>query len=168
MKDLSGMQSQAPAPETVSKPSMAGTAKMPPVSSAAAGVGGPGLGMAGSVVDKSIVVPAALVMKLIGPAGATIKKLAADSGAQINLDTGAQPGGGKAIVITAADPAVREKAKAAVQQWVRENQAGGIGASPSFPPPTGQQSAAMGATGRQDTSSGYSKASPAGLRPPLG
>eukprot|EP00913_Durusdinium_trenchii_P016979 g15964.t1 len=45
------------------------------------------------------------------PAGATIKKMAADTGAQINMDSVVQPGGGKAVVITAADPAARERAK---------------------------------------------------------
>merc|ERR1719382_2260928 len=38
-----------------------------------------------SAVDRTVVVPASLVGKLIGPQGATIKKLATDSGAQINL-----------------------------------------------------------------------------------
>lgn len=74
-----------------------------------------------SGVDKSIICPPALVGKLIGPAGGTIKKLAMDSGAQINMDSGVQPGGGKAVIITAADPVVRERAKMQVQQWLNEN-----------------------------------------------
>merc|ERR1719282_1389738 len=77
----------------------------------------------GSCVDKSIVCPAALVGKLIGPAGATIKKLAADSGAQINMDSSLLPGGGKAVIITAADPSARERAKMHVNNWIKDNQA---------------------------------------------
>eukprot|EP00438_Fugacium_kawagutii_P025136 Skav208290 [mRNA] locus=scaffold897:51345:55186:+ [translate_table: standard] len=65
-----------------------------------------------SNVDKTIIVPGHLVGKIIGPAGATIKKMAADTGAQINMDSVVQPGGGKAVVITASDPAARERAKA--------------------------------------------------------
>merc|ERR1719356_1878029 len=79
-------------------------------------VGGPG------PVDKSLICPGLLVGRLIGPAGATIKKLSAETGAQINMDTVAQPGGGKAVVIAAADPAARERAKAAVQDWIKNNQ----------------------------------------------
>ncbi|CAJ1437954.1 unnamed protein product [Effrenium voratum] len=75
-----------------------------------------------SNVDKTIVVPGHLVGKIIGPAGATIKKMAADTGAQINMDSVVQPGGGKAVVITAADPGARERAKAHVQGWIKENQ----------------------------------------------
>merc|ERR1740121_1167707 len=81
----------------------------------------PGAGGA-TAVDKSIVCPAALVGKLIGPAGATIKKLAADSGAQINMDSSLLLGGGKAVIITAADPSARERAKMHVNNWIKDNQ----------------------------------------------
>ncbi|CAE7420814.1 bbp-1 [Symbiodinium natans] len=80
----------------------------------------PGAGQ--SNVDKTIIVPGHLVGKIIGPAGATIKKMAADTGAQINMDSVVQPGGGKAVVITAADPTARERAKAHVQNWIKDNQ----------------------------------------------
>merc|ERR1719375_2809874 len=86
---------------------------------------------AGGVVDKSIICPPALVGKMIGPAGATIKKMAADTGAQVNLDRDIAQGGGKAVIITAADPMVREKAKAHVQNWIRQNQ----GPAPNMAPP---------------------------------
>eukprot|EP00932_Pfiesteria_piscicida_P022970 SRR837773.971.p1 GENE.SRR837773.971~~SRR837773.971.p1 ORF type:complete len:616 (-),score=152.07 SRR837773.971:110-1711(-) len=89
-------------------------------------------GMTGGV-DKSIVCPPALVGKLIGPAGATIKKLALDSGAQINMDQNPHPSGGKAVIISAADPAVRDRAKAAVNDWIKSN--GGL--LPNVPPPAG-------------------------------
>jgi hypothetical protein len=77
----------------------------------------------GSVVDKTVICPANLVGKMIGPAGATIKKMSADTGAQVNLDRDVAigPGGGKAVIITAADPMIREKAKAHVQNWINEN-----------------------------------------------
>merc|ERR1719291_555519 len=81
----------------------------------------------GSAVDKSIVCPAMLVGKLIGPGGQTIKKIAQDTGAQINLDSSVQPGGGKYIIITSPDPNVRERAKAAINGWIKDNQAGGMG-----------------------------------------
>merc|ERR1719169_409460 len=97
----------------------------------------------GSVVDKSIICPPALVGKMIGPAGATIKKMAADTGAEVNLDRDVAQGGGKAVIITAADPMIREKAKAHIQNWIRENQApavtmggGGMGQPPQMSPPT--------------------------------
>merc|ERR1719284_1408398 len=92
----------------------------------------PGPAPGGSAVDKTVLCPASLVGKLIGPGGATIKKLATDSGAQINLDTVAQPGGAKAVIITAADPVARERAKMHVQMWIKENQGG---APPSFAQP---------------------------------
>merc|ERR1740121_178211 len=96
----------------------------------------PGAGGA-TAVDKSIVCPAALVGKLIGPAGATIKKLAADAGAQINMDSSLLPGGGKAVVITAADPVARERAKMHVNMWIKENQ-GPLGMQPpTFTPNMG-------------------------------
>lgn len=80
-------------------------------------------GAAGSGVDKTISCPGQLVGKLIGPAGATIKKIAMDTGAQINLDQTVQPNGGKAVVISAADPAVRERARAVISQWIKDNSA---------------------------------------------
>merc|ERR1719506_2324516 len=91
----------------------------------------------GSVVDKSIICPPALVGKMIGPAGATIKKMAADTGAQVNLDRDVAQGGGKAVIITAADPMIREKAKAHIQRWIQENQAPAIGGMmpPQMQPP---------------------------------
>merc|ERR1719378_137448 len=89
--------------------------------------GAPG-GAPGAVVDKSIICPPALVGKMIGPAGATIKKLASDTGAQGNLDRDIAQGGGKAVIITAADPMIREKAKAHIQNWIREQS--GAGAAP--------------------------------------
>lgn len=75
----------------------------------------------GNIVDKSIICPPALVGKMIGPAGATIKKMAADTGAQVNLDRDVAQGGGKAVIITAADPMIREKAKTHIQNWIRDN-----------------------------------------------
>jgi len=101
-------------------------------------------GAPGSCVDKSVICPGALVGRLIGPAGATIKKLATETGAQINMDTVAAPGGGKAVIISAADPGVRERAKSAVQDWIKANQNIGIpntglltGSRPLAPPSTG-------------------------------
>jgi len=94
-------------------------------------------GMAGGVggsVDKSIICPPALVGKMIGPAGATIKKFAADTGAQVNLDRDIAQGGGKAVIITAADPVIREKAKAHIQNWIAENSGGGQMGGMSAPP----------------------------------
>merc|ERR1719169_387406 len=88
----------------------------------------------GSVVDKSIICPPALVGKMMGPAGATIKKMAADTGAQVNLDRDIAQGGGKAVIITAADPAIREKAKAHIQNWIRENQAPAVTMGGGMPP----------------------------------
>merc|ERR1719443_41313 len=79
----------------------------------------------GNVVDKSIICPPALVGKMIGPAGATIKKMASDTGAQVNLDRDVAQGGGKAVIITAADPMIREKAKAHIQNWIREQSGAG-------------------------------------------
>merc|ERR1719329_1311669 len=72
------------------------------------GLGNVGNLGSGGAVDKSVVCPAMLVGKLIGPGGSNIKKMAQDTGAQINLDTGVQPGGGKIIVVTAPDPGTRE------------------------------------------------------------
>jgi len=104
MSDLGTMGKEAPPPTTeLAMPQMGGA---------------PG----GGITDKTIICPPALVGKLIGPAGATIKKLASDTGAQINMDTGVAPGGGKAVVISAADPSARERAKAAVQEWLKNNQ----------------------------------------------
>lgn len=94
----------------------------------------PGPGAGQSNVDKTIIVPGHLVGKIIGPAGATIKKMAADTGAQINMDSVVQPGGGKAVVITAADPAARERAKAHVQSWIKD-QAPAMGTG--YQPPGG-------------------------------
>eukprot|EP00933_Yihiella_yeosuensis_P027735 TRINITY_DN21616_c0_g1_i1.p1 TRINITY_DN21616_c0_g1~~TRINITY_DN21616_c0_g1_i1.p1 ORF type:complete len:647 (+),score=182.24 TRINITY_DN21616_c0_g1_i1:110-2050(+) len=116
-------------------------------------------------VDKTVVCPAGLVGKIIGPAGATIKKMAADTGTQINMDSMVQPGGGKAVVITAADPAARERAKAHVQKWIQDNtQVIGGG---SFQPGAGappRQSA--GATLGQQLGS-ILKGAGGGLRPPM-
>merc|ERR1719172_529669 len=89
--------------------------------------GAPAGGAPGNVVDKSIICPPALVGKMIGPAGATIKKMASDTGAQVNLDRDVAQGGGKAVIITAADPMIREKAKAHIQNWIRENQGPAMG-----------------------------------------
>jgi hypothetical protein len=72
-------------------------------------------------VDRSVVCPAHLVSKLIGPGGLTLKKIAQDTGAQINLDAGIQPGGGKIIIVTAPDAATRERAKAELQKWLQQN-----------------------------------------------
>merc|ERR1719506_2128183 len=88
----------------------------------------------GSVVDKSIICPPALVGKMIGPAGATIKKMAADTGAQVNLDRDIAQGGGKAVIITSADPMIREKAKAHIQNWIREPSGAGAGPMGGAPP----------------------------------
>merc|ERR1719158_2265921 len=63
-----------------------------------------------SSVDRSVVCPAALVGRLIGPGGQNIKRLAAATGAQINMDAGFAPGGGKAVLITAANEDARTKA----------------------------------------------------------
>jgi len=117
-------------------------------------------GPPGSVVDKTIICPPALVGKMIGPAGATIKKMAADTGAQVNLDRDVAQGGGKAVIITAADPMIREKAKAHIQNWIRENQApsGNMGGG-SFP-----QSGAM----PQMSPPMMSPPSGMGMQPPLG
>jgi len=106
----------------------------------------------GSVVDKTIICPPALVGKMIGPAGATIKKMASDTGAQVNLDRDVAQGGGKAVIITAADPMIREKAKAHIQNWIRENQAPAANFAPQMAPP---QMAPP-------------QMSPPGFRPPLG
>merc|ERR1719231_1482924 len=108
----------------------------PPAMTPPAGM--PGMAAApGSVVDKSIICPPALVGKMIGPAGATIKKMAADTGAQVNFDRDIAQGGGKAVIITAADPAIREKAKVHIQNWIRENSgaSGAIGMAPNMQPP---------------------------------
>merc|ERR1712046_331497 len=78
-------------------------------------------------VDKTVVCPAMLVGKLIGPGGNNIKKIAQDTGAQINSDSSVQPGGGKVIIITAPDPNTRERAKATIQNWIRENAGGAAG-----------------------------------------
>jgi len=106
----------------------------------------------GNVVDKSIICPPALVGKMIGPAGATIKKMAADTGAQVNLDRDVAQGGGKAVIITAADPMIREKAKTHIQNWIREN-------SQSNPMGGGSFGQAMG---------GQVVAPPGPLQPPPG
>merc|ERR1719326_1095406 len=105
---------------------------------------------AGGVVDKSIICPPALVGKMIGPAGATIKKMAADTGAQVNLDRDVAQGGGKAVIITAADPMIREKAKTHIQNWIRENQSsapmggGGYNQGMGMAPPGPLQPPPMG------------------------
>jgi len=102
-----------------------GASNVPKASPNAAGmVSGQAFGVGAQVscVDKSVICPALLVGKIIGPAGATIKKLGTDTGAQINMDGGVQPNGGKAVIITAADPVVRERAKAHVQAWINDNQ----------------------------------------------
>merc|ERR1719364_281132 len=100
--------------------------------------GMPGAAGPGGVVDKTIICPPALVGKMIGPAGATIKKMAADTGAQVNLDRDVAQGGGKAVIITAADPMIREKAKTHILNWIAENQApaagGGFPQSGMAPP----------------------------------
>jgi splicing factor 1 len=99
-------------------------AKMPgaPPGQGVAGAA-PGMPGGGGAMDKSILCPGPLVTKLVGPTGSTIKKLAQDSGAQINLDTVVQPGGGKYVIITAADPVARERAKMHVQMFIKEQQA---------------------------------------------
>jgi len=94
---------------------------------AAGGMPGMATAQPGSVVDKSIICPPALVGKMIGPAGATIKKLAADTGAQVNLDRDVAQGGGKAVIITAADPLIREKAKNHIQKWIQDQGGAGMG-----------------------------------------
>jgi len=138
----------------------------------------PGMGAPGSVVDKTIICPPALVGKMIGPAGATIKKMAADTGAQVNLDRDVAQGGGKAVIITAADPMIREKAKAHIQNWIRENQApsGGMGGggfpqsggipqmSPPMMTPPGMQPPLGGGMGLQPRPAGMV---PGGLNPPM-
>eukprot|EP00747_Dinoflagellata_sp_TGD_P208073 gnl/TRDRNA2_/TRDRNA2_81594_c0_seq2.p1 gnl/TRDRNA2_/TRDRNA2_81594_c0~~gnl/TRDRNA2_/TRDRNA2_81594_c0_seq2.p1 ORF type:complete len:853 (-),score=189.16 gnl/TRDRNA2_/TRDRNA2_81594_c0_seq2:121-2547(-) len=130
----------------INKPDDADAAMKPPgpggLQMTPAPSGLPGAG--GNPVDKSLICPANLIGKLIGPSGATIKKLSTDTGAQINMDSQMQPGGGKALIITAADPFVREKAKAAVKAWLDENSAapqgppgrmggGGLGNQPVIP-----------------------------------
>merc|ERR1719291_1273120 len=147
----------------------------------------PSAAAGGGAVDKSILCPGGLIGKLIGPGGATIKKLATDSGAQINLDTVAQPGGAKTIIITAADPVARERAKMHVQMWIKENQ---VGAPPSFAtpanpgpqmqPPGLRPVAPMGAGGLASNPGmgmpagavpkpgGMPNMPPGGMRPPLG
>lgn len=122
----------------------------------------PGMGAApGAVVDKTIICPPALVGKMIGPAGATIKKMAADTGAQVNLDRDVAQGGGKAVIITAADPMIREKAKAHIQNWIQENSAssgmGGMGQPMQF-----------GQAPQMSPPSGLGQPLQPGLRPPLG
>jgi len=122
----------------------------------------PGMGGApGSVVDKSIICPPALVGKMIGPAGATIKKMAADTGAQVNLDRDVAQGGGKAVIITAADPMIREKAIAHIQNWIQENSAssgmGGMGQPMQF-----------GQAPQMSPPSRLGQPLQAGLRPPMG
>jgi len=131
MGDLSGAQPSGVTPG-------AGASAMVPTSMPGAAAA------AGGAVDKSILCPGGLIGKLIGPGGATIKKLATDSGAQINLDTVAQPGGAKTIIITAADPVARERAKMHVQMWIKENQVGG---PPSFATPANPGMQPMGAGG---------------------
>jgi len=87
----------------------------------------------GGCVDKTIMCPATLVGKLIGSGGAMIKKLSADTGAQINMgDANASQGGAKPVIITAADPMVRERARAHIQQWLQENQGPAMGVPGSF------------------------------------
>lgn len=141
MGDLGSMQGQA-APGGMPQ-SAATTLSMQP--GFPAGPAAPPAGTPGSCVDKSVICPAVLVGKLIGPAGATIKKLATDTGAQINMDTGVQPGGGKAVIISAADPSVRERARLQVQEWIQQNQGGaGPGLMPGgMPRPLAAQAAGM-------------------------
>mmetsp|Transcript_62203 Transcript_62203/g.131454 ORF Transcript_62203/g.131454 Transcript_62203/m.131454 type:complete len:612 (+) Transcript_62203:204-2039(+) len=130
MGDLGNLGGAASGSGAAAAPSTLVPAGAPPVGAAV-----PPPGAAGSGVDKSVICPAHLVGKLIGPAGATIKKLAADTGAQINMDQVQHASGGKAVVITAADPAVRERAKAAVSEWIKNNSTGGmIGAPPPVAP----------------------------------
>jgi hypothetical protein len=123
---------------------------MPPAGGAM-GVAGAAAAGPGGVVDKSIICPPALVGKMIGPAGATIKKMASDTGAQVNLDRDIAQGGGKAVIITAADPMIREKAKVHIQNWIRENQqpagnmGGGMGQMGGMQPPLGGGMGQMGA-----------------------
>ncbi|CAK0881305.1 unnamed protein product [Prorocentrum cordatum] len=173
MSDLSGGQPSGAAPG-------AGASAMVPTSMPGAVAAG------GGAVDKSILCPGSLIGKLIGPGGATIKKLATDSGAQINLDTVAQPGGAKTIIITAADPVARERAKMHVQMWIKENQGG---APPSFAPqgnpgaqmqppglrPVGPLGAGglagnpgMGMAAGAMPKPGGMPNMPAGMRPPMG
>jgi len=134
-------------------------AGMVPPGGAAPAQAMPGMGAPSSVVDKSIICPPALVGKMIGPAGATIKKMAADTGAQVNLDRDVAQGGGKAVIITAADPMIREKAKAHILNWITENQAPGGAPMGNFPqsnmPP-------------QMNPPGGMPQQPGMLRPPLG
>ena len=59
-------------------------------------------------------------VSLVGSRPICKKPTSLAPGAQINMDTGVAPGGGKAVVISAADPAVRERAKATVQKWIQE------------------------------------------------
>merc|ERR1719321_1817188 len=108
---------------------------MPPAGGAM-GVAGAAAAGPGGVVDKSIICPPALVGKMIGPAGATIKKMASDTGAQVNLDRDVAAGGGKAVINTAADPSIREKAKMHINRWIAENQsaAGNTMPPPAMPP----------------------------------
>lgn len=129
MGDLGNMQQQAGGPPNP----MATTSAIRPTNPGMGpafpgGPAAPPSGQPASCIDKSVVCPAVLVGKLIGPAGGTIKKLAADSGAQINMDSGVQPNGGKAVIISAVDPVVRERAKMAVAQWIADN--GGAATGP--------------------------------------
>mmetsp|Transcript_133875 Transcript_133875/g.346714 ORF Transcript_133875/g.346714 Transcript_133875/m.346714 type:complete len:673 (-) Transcript_133875:215-2233(-) len=131
MNEMGSMQNPAGAMAPAGQQLAANTALTP----RPAGV--PGMGAPGSGVDKSILCPSHLVGKLIGPAGATIKKLAMDTGAQINMDSTQAPTGGKAVIITAADPVVRERAKMAVSQWIKENTAAGMPMGAAAPRPLG-------------------------------
>jgi len=139
----------------------------------------PGAGAPGSCIDKSIICPGMLVGRLIGPAGATIKKLATESGAQINMDTLQAPGGGKAVIISAADPTVRERAKAAVQEWIKSNSTPGVPGAGLLtgPRPVGLTQPPVGLQPPQQPSSNLRPvaplntgglAPPGGLRPPMG
>eukprot|EP00442_Polarella_glacialis_P053025 CAMPEP_0115115060 /NCGR_PEP_ID=MMETSP0227-20121206/42445_1 /TAXON_ID=89957 /ORGANISM="Polarella glacialis, Strain CCMP 1383" /LENGTH=570 /DNA_ID=CAMNT_0002515615 /DNA_START=55 /DNA_END=1764 /DNA_ORIENTATION=+ len=148
MGDLGNKQAAA-APQTM----------VPMDPSAAGGMGGMG---GGSAVDKTVICPASLVGKIIGPAGATIKKMASDTGTQINMDSMVQPGGGKAVVITASDPAARERAKAHIQNWIKEQQAqGGLAPTP-YQPKAGMPSLMGGGLnqGGNDWNSGPPQQSP--------
>jgi len=130
MKDVNHMGSTPVPPKAPGgPPTMAPPGGAPPVMQPPAAPS--------SVVDKSIICPAALVGKMIGPAGATIKKMASDTGAQVNLDRDVAAGGGKAVIITAADPSIREKAKMHINRWIAENQssAGNTMPPPAMPPP---------------------------------
>jgi len=141
MKDVNVTGQTAKAAPNMQPPGMMPPGGMPVAPGLLGAAGGmPGMGSAppGSVVDKSIICPPALVGKMIGPAGATIKKLAADTGAQVNLDRDVAQGGGKAVIITAADPLIREKAKSHIQKWIQDNQGGaGMGMPPQMSPPGG-------------------------------